>query len=315
MNNINKYRYIYKLYNIILLSQLKLYDITELPDAISDEQSLSIVTLEIGEVPSELGNGIKIANWIEANASECIYQVPDGTRFIVRSGTSIVVDTDDDETSLRARDYIVGLGLPTLAHQRSLIPLHVSMVDTPYGIWAFTGSSGAGKSTTAIAISKKMGWKLLCDDLATLNHKSPDGNFYFGVNKIKLWADAAGFFGIDTNILRNDPVRSNKYHVSVNPVDPVPIERLDSIIKLSWTDRQNSIIDLRPSATFQVLMNCIHLPYFVTIVQNLPYVQSSMIQLSRKVRGFEYSRDKEEFDINKSIETIVQHLTAKGSLQ
>jgi len=303
-----EYPYKYRVYDIVLLSRIQLSDLTLLDSWSLEFQGAKVVRLEIGDVPTELKGGVKLASWMDANASECLCKVPGGSRFIVREGISIVIDTDDAETSQRARDYIVGIGLPVIAHQRALIPLHVSMVDTPYGIWAFAGKSGAGKSTTAVAISKKKGWRLLCDDLAILN-VTPSGSFIdFGVNKVKLWGDAAAGFGYDTASLRRDPVRAEKYHVTVDPVDSEPLYKLNKLVHLIWSESEQSVLEIRPSGSFQILMNCIHLPEFISINGNLNFAQRTMYDISSSIKSFEHRRIKDQFNVDQSIDLVFKRL-------
>jgi hypothetical protein len=303
-----EYPHKYKVYDIVIVSRIKLFDLTHLDNSSLEFQDSKVVRLEIGDVPTELKGAVKLASWMDANASECLCKVPGGSRFIVREGFSIVVDTDDAETSQRTRDYIVGIGLPVIAHQRAHIPLHVSMVDTPYGIWAFAGKSGAGKSTTAIAISKKKGWRLLCDDLAILNVMPSGSIISFGVNKIKLWGDAAADFGYDTASLRRDPVRTEKYHVTVDPVDSMPLYKLNKLVHLIWSEAEQSVVEMRPAISFQMLMNCIHLPEFISINGNLNFAQRTLYDISSGIKSFEHKRIKDQFNVDQSIELVFKRL-------
>jgi hypothetical protein len=64
--------------------------------------------------------------------------------------------------------FLFGPAWATLCHQRGVLPLHASAIVTANGITAFTGHSGAGKSTTA-ALLNSSGYELIADDILPIS--------------------------------------------------------------------------------------------------------------------------------------------------
>lgn len=81
------------------------------------------------------------------------------------------------------RTYVVGTALGVALYQLGYVPLHASAVCWEGSAVAFTGASGAGKSTMAAACVLHAGAKLLCDDTAVLG-QGPNG-------RVTVWPGAA----------------------------------------------------------------------------------------------------------------------------
>lgn len=307
-DNLGGRAFIYKVYDFLLFSEIKFDELVEIEPCDEQKKLLPVVNLCVGNVPLRLPGGVKLARWIDATANECLYLVPDGSRFLVRSGSSIVVSDDNAQLSRRARDYIIGCGLPTIAHQRRLIPMHVGMIETPKGICAFAGPSGAGKSTTVAAVAKLAGWRILCDDLAIIDCRTENELIFFEGRKIKLWEDAAGRLGYDCSTLVPDQVRPEKYHVNINSPKSRPLGELRAIINLVWDEDSQGIVRNRGVDCFRNLMNAVHFPEFVSIYGNLNFVQSSFLRLANMMHSFEQRRSKSEIDFESDIALIVDRI-------
>ena len=216
-------------------------------------------------IAETLDDSFRVASWIESTKTQCLYHVADKCRILVSDGNRLAVDLHAEVALSDVRPYLTTCGFATLAFQNQFIPLHVSAVETPNGVWLFTGPSGAGKSTTSVALSKFTGWPLLGDDLAVLvfNDDSKDvslGEIHFGVNKVKLWDNAAQLLGIDSEGLERDFFRPHKYHVHVEPGrHAVDMAEVVGITTLLW-DKSVASSSTRKASKAEVyasLMNAI----------------------------------------------------------
>ncbi len=88
-----------------------------------------------------------------------------GLRVLVRDGAEVIVDWDDgaDQTMLEALLY--GMAARQLLLQRGTFALHASLAVLGHQGVAIGGHSGAGKSTTALALVHHHGARLAVDDV------------------------------------------------------------------------------------------------------------------------------------------------------
>ena len=85
----------------------------------------------------------------------------------MRDGNQIVIDAAPDATDRNVRLFLLGSALGALLHQRGLLPLHANAIDLGGGAVAFSGHSGAGKSTIAAWFHDR-GHRILADDVCVV---------------------------------------------------------------------------------------------------------------------------------------------------
>ena len=282
----SKARFSYNVCNFILESEFELVELTPL-----DHKSPEIerVKLTRGSVPSALTDAHNFG-WIEANERACLFKINPQSRLIVVGRNEIVIEPG----SLSPREvgaYVVGCGLPTLAHFRRYVPLHVSMAATAAGVVIFTGPSGAGKSTAVAALSKRLGWDLLCDDIAIAATGSTETSIYFDVSKIKLWKDAIEGLGIGSSGLQTDLIRPEKFHMPIPSAASVRASAVQAVFQLAWSEGA----ELRPISQpkiFQSLMNSVHAPFLLPIIGDLSVLHGVALEIADKAHGFMLCRNK-----------------------
>lgn len=203
-------RHRYSLHGLIIASELELPELT--PSLSDAEPDVAVVN---GSVPDSLdGPTCTGLRWQVAPGS-FLFEVEGLARYLVSDGKQITVETVDASTG-RAGDvrlYLLGTAMGCLLHQRGLLPLHASAVATPSGTWAFTGHSGAGKSTIAAWLQRREGWPVLSDDVIVVDSSGPAPRLQVGPPRIKLWRDALESLDIKTEDLVRDLTRLDKFHV------------------------------------------------------------------------------------------------------
>jgi hypothetical protein len=289
----------YHVYGVPVHSSIKFW---EFSDASPGEPSERWASLRQGAVPQSLEGGFWLTDWIEVRGTECLFHVRDKGRFLVTNGDSILVDLESPDLAEDIKPYLLICGFATLAHQRRMIPLHVSALRSPQGIYLFAGESGAGKSTMAATLNARFGWKILCDDLAVLDTEGlrageGEAMLHFGMNKMKLWDDAAQRLGIATDGVLRDYFRPHKLHVPVAPSSPAFFAEVKAIVTLRWGEPQ--VAKQTPAHAFGALMNSIYPPMLVPAIGDVRTIREVLLVLSAGVSAidFQRNRDGDEHDI------------------
>jgi hypothetical protein len=176
------------------------------------------VYVRLGKVPSSLQRVTASGpNW--QLASTCfLMEVPGAVRFLVTSGTDILVEPARDTSAEDAAVFIVGTGLAITLYQRGTLLLHASVVASGTRSYAFVGASGAGKSTLAALLCARGGCELVSDDVAAIDFEAEHPVVRSDARQFRLWDDMIELFALQAQ--RRRPVRSmlQKYHLDAGPV-------------------------------------------------------------------------------------------------
>lgn len=278
--------YSYKVCDFVLTSE---FELSELSPISEFSAGLPEVRIRRAEIAKTLPEATRFG-WIEATRTSCLFKINDTARLRVIEGSRIEIEPGN----LSAREigaYIIGCGLPTLAHMRRHVPLHIGMASTPYGVIMFTGPSGTGKSTAVAALSRRLGWQLLCDDICIIAPAAQPPTAYCDVNKIKLWTGAVEELGYDTALLEPDLIRPEKFHLAVAPGSSVAVSEVKAVFKLSWAD-EPAVSPISRPLIFEMLMNSIHAPFLVPVLGELDVIRTLASCIAKGAKGFQLQRDK-----------------------
>ncbi|WP_146010656.1 hypothetical protein [Halomonas heilongjiangensis] len=255
--------HLYRAYGLTVASQIPLPELTPAVDAGASD--IRILT------PGTLGNlSPESAGWpwLELGETCCQILVQGIARYRVEQGQRILVDRrvpraqggagDDGDVRL----YLLGVAFGLLLHQRHWLPLHVSALNTPAGVWAFTGDSGAGKSTLGAWLHYHRGWPLISDDVAVVKPEEALPHLYPGPPRLKLWQDALAALGIDRQGLVRDLMRADKYHLNGHrgfQERPLPLQALVSLERAEEGERP-SLARVTGADAFRVVMSALYRP-------------------------------------------------------
>jgi hypothetical protein len=125
----------------------------------------------------------------EHSAAQSLIKIEEIAEFEVSEGRRIRVWLGPGAARKDAEIFLLGPAWASLCHQRGLLPLHASAIRTARGLVAFSGHSGAGKSTTAAAMVAS-GYELVTDDVLpiSLNRDASPGAWPY-LRRMKLRSD------------------------------------------------------------------------------------------------------------------------------
>ncbi len=118
--------------------------------------------VRVGAVPATLDGGTELNEWLVARDDAALYRMA-GFRMLVRGTHEVVVEplgtTSLDEVAV----HVYGMAVRSLLLHGGVFCLHASAVRLGGTVLAVGGRSGAGKSTTAMALAAH--GELLVDDV------------------------------------------------------------------------------------------------------------------------------------------------------
>ncbi|PTM41715.1 hypothetical protein [Bosea sp. 124] len=275
------------LYGLAIEASLDLPELSQL----SGPCGRDCIRVGLGQVPSDLANGTEMASWIVISPQACLYRFEGIASFLVDRGKSVTIQLEPGAEEADMRAFLYGVALGTLAHQRRMIPIHISAISTPGGVWAFTGASGAGKSTLVTSLSRQTGWPVLCDDVAVLDPADQQPLLHVGMHRVKLWQDSIDLLGVGESEARQDSFREGKFHVSLPQIfthEPLPLQHM---IQIAWGDPV-ALTDLQHSLRFEAMMNAIYRPYLVSMFGHLPGVIAHLGTVANQVSCHALTRPK-----------------------
>jgi hypothetical protein len=246
--------YCYYTCGLHLASEIPLPELIHVSDSQVGRTDAEIV---IGTLPAHLEAAKTEAPWLQVAGNTCQIGIPGIARFRVENGKKITIDHTVPDSSLEdVRAYLLGTVLAALLYQRRCVPFHISAVETPAGIWAFTGQSGAGKSTLVAWLHYHYNWAVLSDDLAVINPRDSAPVVYPGPPRIKLWSDTLDSLGLDRTGLARDLSRTDKYHLinkALFKLEPQPLTAL-VILERAVDSEPASITPVTGIRAYQSLM-------------------------------------------------------------
>lgn len=293
----------YNLFGCRVHSSLELPEL--LPIEVEEEIPKDFVEVVEGSVPSDIKGGQRVNSWMAVGNSICLYSIPGVGRLLVENGNHITVDLNKNALQSDMRSYLLGSGFGALLHQRKYVPLHVSAVKTPSGIIAFSGESGAGKSTIAGLLNRKTGWPLVTDDVAVLRQQADIPLLDAGLMRIKLWKDAVKQFGAASETITRDVARYDKFHVYAPQLFTKTPDQLIALIILERGDK-SKLIDISGARRLEAMLKTIYRPELISIFNDDQRVFKKCSSIADQISFLTLVRPWSQTGLHASIDLIAE---------
>jgi hypothetical protein len=148
--------------------------------------------------------------------------VPRVGRFLIRDGREVVIDAVEGASERNLRLFLLGSAMGALLHQRGLLPLHANAIDLGERAVAFSGYSGAGKSTIAAWFNDR-GFPILADDVCVVGLQAGRPVAYPGIPRLRLWREALEASGRDAGAYDRSFDEMDKYDVPTRSTASAPL--------------------------------------------------------------------------------------------
>jgi hypothetical protein len=190
-----------------------------------------------GKAPARPAS-VRPAATIAVAGNRAWLDIPGVARYVITGGNEILVDAEAGVEPNTLRLFLLGSPVGALLHQRGILPLHASAVAVGEAAVAFTGASGAGKSTIAAGLARR-GHSLIADDICAIS-RGPAGEsrVVAGPPHMKLWADAVDhLFGPeasrDLSRVRNEMA---KFRVPASAPEGAPRSLRRIYVMKTWNE-------------------------------------------------------------------------------
>lgn len=184
-----------------------------------------------------------------------------------RQGTEVVALANRDVPEETLHHILLNQVLPLLLNLRGQDALHATAVLTPYGVCAFAGLAGVGKSTLAASFLLA-GYPVISDDCLVL--KEQEGRIVAvpGYPGLRLWDDVTQSLSLDPAHLRSVAHYTAKHRLLLPdqsqafPTEPLPLTRLYLLSPPEGPEVGNeagaiSLQPFPPRLAFMELLSCL----------------------------------------------------------
>jgi hypothetical protein len=184
--------------------------------------------LEIRIRQGRLPAGLPIGSGYVATDQGTVLTVPGVGRYLIRGGRTILVERHAAASDRNVRLFLLGSAFGALLHQRGLLPLHANAIDVGGRVVAFSGHSGAGKSTIAAWFHDR-GYRVLADDVCVITCEAGGPLVFPGLPRLRLWREAleaSGRTADDYDLSFDDQAKYDVPTRHASEAGPLPFDRV-----------------------------------------------------------------------------------------
>lgn len=213
------------------------------------------------------------------------------------------------------RPYLLGSGLAAALYLRGRFPHHLSAVSAGGSVIAFTGASGAGKSTMAGQWLRQFDGALLSDDIAPLRADGVSVGIDPGLARLKLWSDALDQFGQDPAVLAQELSGRDKFYLPQSAAPQQP-HRLSALVVLEDAGDQSAvgIERLRGLDALAQWRASLYRPSMAALLVDEKAIAEHLMALLELVPIYSLHRPRDLQQLSESVAQLQQRLRSDGCL-
>lgn len=226
---------------------------------------------------------------------------PDGTllsvakvgRYLIRDGREIVIEPAPGASERNLRLFLLGSAIGALLHQRGLLPLHANAIDLGGRSVAFSGHSGAGKSTIAAWFHDR-GYPILADDVCVIGFDEAGRPLaYPGIPRLRLWREALEASGRDAGAYDRSFDDTDKYDVPTGEgadAGPLPLAAIYLLRKAGEDDGEAAIVRSTGVEAIDTLMSNTYRGGYLRMIGRTREHLAACVKVARAVPIFRARR-------------------------
>jgi hypothetical protein len=272
----------YRLFGLNLRSEI---DLAGLAPAV--ESDAADVEIGFGPVPASDHSGYRA---IEEGTLLAVAKVG---RYLIRDGRQILIDPAEGASERNVRLFLLGSAIGALLHQRGLLPLHANAIDIGGRAVAFSGHSGAGKSTIAAWFHDR-GHRVLADDVCVIGFDESGRALAFpGIPRLRLWREALEASGRDAEAYPRSFDDTDKYDVptaSGGELEPIPLAAIYLLRKAEEGDGGADIDRLTGIDAVETLVSNTYRGGYLSMIGRTSEHLAACVRVARAVPVFRAQR-------------------------
>jgi hypothetical protein len=272
----------YRLFGLNLRSQMDLAGL-----APKVEAGIADVEIAFGPVPASDHIGYR------ATEDGTLLAVAKVGRYLIREGRQILIDPAPGASERNLRLFLLGSAIGALLHQRGLLPLHANAIDIGGRAVAFSGHSGAGKSTIAAWFHDR-GHTILADDVCVIGFDEAGRALaYPGIPRLRLWREALEASGRDADSYSRSFDDTDKYDVPTlgeAGAEPVPLAAIYLLRKAEASDGEAEIERLKGIDAVETLVSNTYRGGYLSMIGRTSEHLSACVRVARAVPVFRAQR-------------------------
>ncbi len=201
-------KFTYRLFGLIVNSEIEFPELLEA----QGEADVHIRLFDLSR--NSTCEGGSESSW-SADSESFFLNIKDTGKYLVRQGRVIEVEPAASVQPGNLRVFILGTCMGVLLHQRGVLPIHASGISTKHGCVMFSGVSGIGKSTLAMAFHKR-GYNIVTDDICAISlDKKGKAVVSPAYPQVKIKSESASLIGISTQGLLPVSADLDKFRLPV----------------------------------------------------------------------------------------------------
>ena len=297
----------YQVYGLVVDSALPLPELLPAGDQPVD------ASIQLGPVPAALDEAEVRTDWCELSRREFLFSIESVARYHVAEGQRITLEIDPQARAPAAdvRLWLLGSAFGALLHQRGLLPLHVSAVKAPMGVWAFTGESGEGKSTLAAFLHLRFGWPLVSDDVSVVRVENGQPLVHPGPRKLKLWQDALDTLDFSDCRAERDLSNTDKFQLYLPGEEGYRAEALRGLVLLESAPDGSapSLERLKGMEAFNACLAAVYRPYMEYWFKLPQQRLQELVALCRQVPVYRFRRARSLVALAHNLQPLLERMT------
>jgi hypothetical protein len=265
------------------------------------------VEIRLGKVPETLPNAHHMGPIYQVAPASFLLKLHKIARYLVLNGSQICIEPEPEASPDAVRLFLFGSVFGALLHQRGLLPLHGSAIQTRRGAVVIAGASGSGKSTIACAFSRR-GYSVLTDEIAAI--ETGDSPVVLpGHPFLLLWADALRRMKLESAPLAHVRPGLEKFILPLGErfaKDPMPLHAIYVIEPTNF--ELSGPVPVKGLRKIETLIQNTYRPRFVEHMKLEQEHIKQITSVAERVPVARISRPRHGFAVEQLVDLLERHL-------
>lgn len=293
-------QFLYRAYELTISSPIVL-PLPEVSDRGADVRIVLGANLDAGEANELAGHRwVGRSGWFKL-------MVQGVAQYVIEEGCIITINPTKTASHSDLVAFLMSSALGALLQQRGALPFHASTVATNRGAVLMLGKSGAGKSTTMTALTRR-GFAMVSDDITPVSLRNGQLVALPAYPSTRLWADALDGFGYSAELLLSVRENISKYYLNIGTFHDQPEQVAGGVILQVHNEPQIEVTHIPQSEAFGVFSRFTFRKRFLKCQNLLPFQFSVTTALAKGAPVIRVNRPMAPFCADEVAEKITNAL-------